>query len=156
MSSHWSDSRLTTLSGMLRKLFMDKSKTMEAGFSRYWRHRLEKRHMVAPSMNRWSADQLMFRMRFSSPGDVEDAQKLHVLHVGHQQTLAGVHGNADVVSRLHINGHSDVLLGVVDGGVENGEVEEAHGSSLQHKENRLSDFILIFYSREETEGQEAA
>jgi len=39
-----------------------RSSTMRAGFSRYSFHRLEKRHMVAPSMMRWSADQLTFMM----------------------------------------------------------------------------------------------
>lgn len=39
-----------------------RSRTMLAGFSRYSLHRLEKRHMVAPSMMRWSADQLTFMM----------------------------------------------------------------------------------------------
>ncbi len=42
--------------------FYFRSRTMEAGFSRYDFHRLEKRHMVAPSMIRWSADQLTFMM----------------------------------------------------------------------------------------------
>lgn len=35
-----------------------RSSSMEEGRSRYERHRLEKRDMVAPSMMRWSADQL--------------------------------------------------------------------------------------------------
>lgn len=35
---------------------------MLAGFSRNSFHMLEKRHMVAPSMTRWSADQLTFMM----------------------------------------------------------------------------------------------
>lgn len=39
-----------------------RSSTILAGFSRYSFHRLEKRHMVAPSMMRWSADQLTFMM----------------------------------------------------------------------------------------------
>lgn len=33
---------------------------MLAGFCRRSRHMLEKRHTVAPSMTRWSADQLTF------------------------------------------------------------------------------------------------
>lgn len=39
-----------------------RSSTMLAGFSRKSFHMLEKRHMVAPSMTRWSADQLTFMM----------------------------------------------------------------------------------------------
>ena len=33
-------------------------------------------------------------------GDVQHTQRLHVLHVRHQQPLSRVHGQADVVSRL--------------------------------------------------------
>lgn len=39
-----------------------RSSTMLAGFSRKSFHMLEKRHMVAPSMTRWSADQLTLMM----------------------------------------------------------------------------------------------
>lgn len=50
------DGKYSSLSVYLR------SRTMLAGFSRYSLHRLEKRHMEAPSMIRWSADQLTFMM----------------------------------------------------------------------------------------------
>ena len=42
-------------------------------------------------------------------GNLKHTEKLNVLHVGHQQTLAGVHSQADVVSRLHNNIHNHFI-----------------------------------------------